>query len=258
MEMVAELQGVADLACFVPLFLQGEAFDVFDELTSAEKKNYGKMKVRLLQTFSINRFEAFSQFKSRALQPGESPDSLLADLKRLLRLTGMKDIPKELIECAFIEALPESARMQLKAIANVEKMSVNQILSKAKMLLDVKPAYPVVMAMVKPPEVEVYSGGNDVPVRKEEGRSGLRGRGARGGSRGPRRTVVVCFRCDQPGHMARECPTLSQSRTPASHQLQPQCVPRHQPPIPHPPAAPQGDQLPSFVPRRDTYSQGNC
>ena len=135
-EMVAGLQGVADLARFVPLFLQGEAFDVYDELAASEKVDFTKMKEKLVKTFCMNRFDAFARLKVRQLQPGESADSLLTDLKRLLRLSGLKEIPKELLECCFIEALPEAVQLQLKAATNVEKMTVNQLLSKAKMLLE--------------------------------------------------------------------------------------------------------------------------
>ena len=106
------------------------------------------MKEKLVKTFCMNRFDAFARLKVRQLQPGESADSLLADLKRLLRLSGLKEIPKELLECCFIEALPEAVQLQLKAATNVEKMTVNQLLSKAKMLLEIKPANPVAMAGV--------------------------------------------------------------------------------------------------------------
>ena len=71
-ELVAGLQGVADLARFVPLFLQGEAFDVYDELTASEKADFTKMKDKLVKTFCMNHFDAFARLKVRQLQPGES------------------------------------------------------------------------------------------------------------------------------------------------------------------------------------------
>ena len=71
-EMVAGLQGVADLARFVLLFLQGEAFDVYVKLTASEQADFTKMKDKLVNTFCMNRFDGFSWLKVRQLQPGKS------------------------------------------------------------------------------------------------------------------------------------------------------------------------------------------
>ena len=47
-EYVANLQGVKDLAKFVPLFLIGGAFAVYQSINADERGNYSKVKAVLL------------------------------------------------------------------------------------------------------------------------------------------------------------------------------------------------------------------
>ena len=59
LEIVAKLQGINDLHNFVPLFLSGGAFAVYQGLGADTKSDYGELKSALVQ------FSAFVEFTSR-------------------------------------------------------------------------------------------------------------------------------------------------------------------------------------------------
>ena len=79
-ELVAELQNVKKLETFVPLFLSGPAYAVYDGLDGVTKGDYGLLRNALLKAFSLSAFSAYESFVSRHLCPAEAPDVYLADL----------------------------------------------------------------------------------------------------------------------------------------------------------------------------------
>ena len=64
---VAQLQGLTDLPKFVPLFLSGPAFSVYQQLSDETKNDYGLTKAELSTAFSIDPFTAYDELKSRVL-----------------------------------------------------------------------------------------------------------------------------------------------------------------------------------------------
>ena len=78
LELVIALKGIADEAKFVPLLLEGPAFDVYQHLSDDNKKKKDEVKAALLSTFGMSPFKAYSTFKSRSLNFGESPDVYLS------------------------------------------------------------------------------------------------------------------------------------------------------------------------------------
>ena len=69
--MVAKLQKVEDLKTFVPLFLNGSAFALYEQLSKDVKDDYAKLKKELLTAFSKKIYSAYSQLRERALQNSE-------------------------------------------------------------------------------------------------------------------------------------------------------------------------------------------
>jgi len=59
----------------LPLYLDGEAFLVWDELSTDEKKSQAAVKGRLQEAFSITPAQAYHQFINRTLLVGESVDA---------------------------------------------------------------------------------------------------------------------------------------------------------------------------------------
>ena len=86
LELVAKLQKITELENFLPLFLVGDAFAVYDALADGVKTKYDDLKDHLLKAFSLNSFAAFDRLVLRRYVPGESVDVYLSDLRRLIGL----------------------------------------------------------------------------------------------------------------------------------------------------------------------------
>ncbi|XP_067949869.1 uncharacterized protein [Watersipora subatra] len=63
LDLVAELQKIEDLKTIVPLFLNGSAFALYEQLSEDVKGDYVKLKKELLTAFSINIYSAYSQLR---------------------------------------------------------------------------------------------------------------------------------------------------------------------------------------------------
>ena len=177
LELVAKLQEVEDMLKFVPLFLSGPAFAVYQQLSDATKKDYGMLKAELTVAFSTNAFASYEQLRSRVLLEGESVDVYLADLRRLVTLMGQRDADP-LLRCAFVAGLPEDVAMQLKSTVDINKMDLASLVSKARAMLANK---------------SLHSSAYVCLGTKDSRQAGK------------------CYNCQGMGHMARDCPSSKQS-----------------------------------------------
>ncbi|XP_067943202.1 uncharacterized protein [Watersipora subatra] len=134
LELVAELQGVTDKLKFLPLFLSGSAFAVYQQLSNEVKADYNKLKHELRTAFSIDVFSSYEQLKSRMLSEGESVNVYLADLRRLVNLMGQTN-PDPLLRCVFVGGLPSDIALQLKSTVDVDSMELPALVSKARAML---------------------------------------------------------------------------------------------------------------------------
>lgn len=184
-ELVCQLRGLSELHNIVPLRLTGGAFAVYQQLSTADKLVYTKIKGALVSAFASDRFCAYEQFITRRLGDGESVDVYLADLRRLAVLFG--GMPDTSLACAFVAGLPEAARRTLRASSRIESMDIDQILSRARAVL------------------------------VEEGNSGAIGAGIvpRCACAGKEieAVAVTCHSCGQPNHYARDCLTRREGRS---------------------------------------------
>ncbi|KAF4694413.1 hypothetical protein FOZ60_008283 [Perkinsus olseni] len=64
------------------LFLEERAWQVYDDLSEEEKKNYLVVQKTLQKTFSKSAFGSYTAFVKRSLIQGESLESYAAALKR--------------------------------------------------------------------------------------------------------------------------------------------------------------------------------
>ena len=133
-ELVAELQEIENKQKFVPLFLTGGAFAVYESLDAGVKGDYDKLKAALLKAFSLNSFSAFESLVSRSLRHDESVDVYLSDIRRLAKLVTPA-VDEAIIRCAFVRGLPESIRMQLQALSSIEKMAMSEVVERSRAMM---------------------------------------------------------------------------------------------------------------------------
>lgn len=173
LELVAKLQDVSCLETFVPLFLSGSAFAVYKQLSDEEKGQYDLVKSRLIQAFGVNKFVAYEQLQRRVLQDNESVDVYVADLRRLVSLIGQTEADP-LLKCAFVAGLPSSVSVQLKSVAAVENMNLQELISRARMIMS----------------TATSSGpcavGRPIPTNSSSSK-------------------VTCYSCGGQGHIAKNC-----------------------------------------------------
>lgn len=173
LELVAKLQKIGELANFLPLFLTGNAFAVYDSLSDSTKADYDQLKDSLIRAFSLDAFSAFERFINRRYVSGESVDVYLSDLRRLIGLIGDTD---EMLKCAFVSGLPTNTRNQLKAASSLESMSLADVAERARTI--------------------------NLPGGDATGAVAARKTPAGTAWRKP-----ACFRCGEDGHLSRSCPT---------------------------------------------------
>ena len=173
LELVAKLQGVCELENFLPLFLVGEAFLVYDALSSKDQGDYVRLRSQLCRAFSSDMFSAYDKLLGRRYTPGESVDVYLADLTRLGGLIGS---PENLLKCAFISGLPSEMRSQLKAAAALEAMTLPEVVERARAI--------------------AFDGASTAMVARNNA-----------SARFSSKKTVSCFFCNGPNHIARFCPS---------------------------------------------------
>ena len=178
LELVCTLRGITELHTVVPLRLVAGAFSVYQQLDSKAKTDFKQIKAALTSAFAVDKFVAYGQFVTRRLRDGESVDVYLADLRRLAALFG--GIPDAGLGCAFVAGLPASVSRILRAGSRLETMDITAILNRARAVLA---------------EEEIGAGAT-VPNNSSSQRWCTTAQVA---------AEVVCRKCGQPNHFARDC-----------------------------------------------------
>jgi len=101
--LVARLQNLGDLSAVVPLFLDGPALAVYEQMSDTDQGDVETIFDHLTRAFSVDIFEAYHQFKSRVRQQGEAVDVFLSELRRLGSLAGINS--DDLLRVAFVTGL---------------------------------------------------------------------------------------------------------------------------------------------------------
>lgn len=203
LELVAKLQKIEDKKSFLPLFLTGAAFAVYQQLKEEVKRDYGKLKGELTLAFGVNCFHAYELLQRRVYSENETVDVFLADLRRLVTLVGQKT-PEPLLKCAFVTGLPADVSAQLKSIAAVETLDLTEIVTRARMILSSRSSdsytkLSCAVGTVKKSGVQCYKCSGFGHMSKQCPTS------TAGGEAGQRRRPIVCFSCGQGGHIAKNC-----------------------------------------------------
>jgi len=206
-ELVASLQKIKDVSKLLPLFLEGPALAVYQEMESTNQEDYNEIKRALMDAFAMNSFQAYEQF-SRKKWTGEAVDVYLAELRRLAKLAEIEN--EVLLKRAFVVGMPEKISRELRAISKIETLSMEEILVKSRALMSeyvdenrsteyVAYADPKRTSHSYRPSPKCYRCGGPhllrfckVPNYRE-------------------RNEIVCWKCGIAGHVERNCPENNNS-----------------------------------------------
>ena len=210
-QLACKLRKVKDdeMATTLPMFLESQAFDVYDQLDEGTASDYDRLKAALLSAFCVNSFGAYEQLKGRRLQGDESPDVYLADLKKYLSLCEGGELPAGVLRCSFVAGLPLEVQSQVLSVQEVHKKSAEELLPLVKSMLSARKVLSLPSEQLMGAAAATSSGpGKSTPV----GRMGASAKSQpiREGARPPRRGSG-CFNCGGEYHIARNCPTKSNS-----------------------------------------------
>jgi hypothetical protein len=183
-ELVARIQKISDLEDYIPLFLSGGAFAVYQGLSDADKGSYASVKRSLTAAFTVGPFKAYEELMIRRLLVGESVDVFLADITRLATLVaGAPD--ENWLKCAFVHGLPDVIKAQLQASCSLSSMSMSELVEKARSLVGSKE-----LCFTAICKARNFRG-------DFERRRGSKNRGG---------TSITCYSCGEVGHMSNSCP----------------------------------------------------
>ena len=178
-ELVCSLRGITSMETVLPLRLTGGAFAVYQQLTEEDKRDSGKIKLALRTAFAVDSFTAYELFVSRRLQPGETVDVFLAELRRLAVPFG--GLPDKALVCAFVAGLPESVKQLLRAGSRIDELSLIQILARARAVLTDESGVAAVTT----------------PASAVRGNAGVQERAVPA-------TQLRCYACNEMNHLARD------------------------------------------------------
>ena len=211
-ELVCKLRGVAHLESVLPLRLTGGAFAVYQQLPDADKQDIGKITKALRTAFAFDSFTAYEQFVGRRLQHGETVDVFLAELRRLtVPFGGLSD---KMLACAFVAGLPDTVKQLLRAGSRMEELPIDQILTRARAVLADEVGVAAAVSAMTGAGASVKRVNSTLLCYQCNQPNHLardcllhqKGRGGSYGGRGLGRGSARCYQCDGLGHLAASCP----------------------------------------------------
>ena len=127
--LLCEMRGV-DLMSVIPLRLAGGAFAVWSQLPAQDRCSLISVRSALFAAFALDQFAAYDAFSARRLQPGESSDVFLSELRRFAALFG--GAFDQILMCAFVAGLPESVRQTIRAGTRADSLSLSGTLARVR------------------------------------------------------------------------------------------------------------------------------
>ena len=113
-ELVCELCAMKNVKRVLPLRIPGGALAIYRQLSTEQKADAEQIKQALITTYAADAFDAYDQFVTQQLHPGETVDEFFAELQVLAWLVG-GPLPERWLTCSFISGLPQHIKHLLRA-----------------------------------------------------------------------------------------------------------------------------------------------
>ena len=174
-DLICKLLGVDKIEQVIPLQLTGGAFNVYQQLSDADKTNVTWVKAALHRAFALDTCEAYKQFSRSTLRLDESVDEFYAALKKLSSL--FRGVPDKTLKYAFMAGLPAHTQELLHASADIDCIQTESILSRARAVVNNERVAATI----------TRSATEKVPLSK------------------PTENSLYRFNCSGPNHLAKHC-----------------------------------------------------
>eukprot|EP00117_Sycon_ciliatum_P011312 scpid18689/ scgid1770/ Gag-Pol polyprotein; Matrix protein p10; p20; Capsid protein p25; Nucleocapsid protein p14; Protease p15; Reverse transcriptase/ribonuclease H p90; Integrase p46 len=184
----------------LPLFLESDALLVYSKMPTDDKKDKAKVVDVMKKTFGVSPGDAYRQFSSRRYRLDETPEAYVADLRRLLSAAGHSgdgDDNAVIIE-QLLAGLPVHLERQIRLSCAGVKFAVPDIVSKVRALAVVDSSRP-------------YTGMAAAASGSAAPRGGSSSGGTSASGQAPK-AKTLCYLCNEPGHIRRNCPKRTASR----------------------------------------------
>ncbi len=139
-KLIAKLKKITDEACFLSLYLEGDALSWYLEMRDMDQKYVGKIEAGLKSAFMEGPFVAYHRLGSLAWD-GEQVNVFANEIRRLAGLAGFTgDGLDRIIKSTFVNGFPDQISMGLQQVPNFESIPMSDLVIMARILASKKPS----------------------------------------------------------------------------------------------------------------------
>ena len=126
-QLVARLQKLEDRASFLPLYLEGDALNLYLEMKEDDQKDVGKIEARLKAAFTEGPIASWVRLGKKRWA-GEQVDVYVNEIRRLAGLAGYEGEGLErTVKLAFISGFPDAIATALERVKGFSTLPVSDL-----------------------------------------------------------------------------------------------------------------------------------